>query len=518
MTRSTRCRHLALALITAVSLLLTARASAQSPAMLAPADTPVYVHIHKPAEWFGDLTQGPLGEKFRDQVETSEGSGDLLAALGMNLDEFLAAYFGGDVVMLSPGGDKEGAIFTQVSKANREHAIDSLKLQLNGDIAGHPVYVGPDGNGYFVMTEDWVAMCDQSAVDYLTSILKQDKNAPRLADTARYAKWTAELPADRSMTALVYENEQSQHALGVVRKGKGLDATYLGTSPDFDELMGMLGETGVAEFGPLPSNTIAALSFNIVADDKIKQQFQGLDMLLGGKTFAKDVLPKLDPPTLLFMGSVPGDQVEPKVGVQVPVIGLAMKMNDPSVAEDLTRLFDNVVLIGNISVAQLQAGPIPQRTATYKETTFKVAELGTPVAKGLDFPELAPIQIVYGQVGEYYIVCTQEQYFKQCIDANAGGKPMRVRVEGPAHRLAKTPVLAMTARPDSFGQLLLSWGNLLKAKGLPDAIAAEDEQPANLDMLFDVVEMLQQYSLAKVQVWSGDDGLVIGRAQLTAPQ
>ena len=34
----------------------------------------------------------------------------------------------------------------------------------------------------------------------------------------------------------------------------------------------------------------------------------------------------------------------------------------------------------------------------------------------------------------------------------------------------------------------------------------------------DVTSMLQQYSLAKMQVWTGEDGLVIGRAQLTAPQ
>jgi hypothetical protein len=508
----------ALALALACAFAMTASALAQSPAVLAPADTPVFVHIHKPADWFGDLTQGPLGQTMRKQIETQEGSGDLLAALDMDLDQFMDAYFGQDVVVLGPGGDKDGVIFTKVSKANREHAIDSLFLQAKGDLAGNPVYVGADGEGYFVMMNEWVAMCDLNAVEYLESILKQGPNAQRLADTEFYAKWTKELPADRSMTALINESKDSQHALGVVRKGKGMDATYLGTSPDFDELMGMLGETNVAEFGPLPAETLAAMSFNLTANDDIKQQFQGLDMLLGGKTFAKDVLPKLDPPTLMFMGSVPGDAVEPNVSVDVPVVGLAMKMNDDSVAADLDQLFNSLVLIANMSVAQFEAGAVPQRTATYNGASFKVAEVGKPVAQGLEFPELAPIQIVYGQVGEYYVVCTQEEFFKKCVDANAGGKPMRIEVEGPAHRLAKTPVLAMTARPDGFGGLLLSWGKMLEAKGLPDAIAAEDEVPADLDTLFDVVTMLQQYSRMKLQVWSGDDGLVIGRAQLTAPQ
>ncbi len=516
--RSTPTRFFA-ALFVSATLALAGPASAQSPAELAPADTAVFVHISEPADWFGDLTQGPLGEKFRDQVETAEGSGDLLAALGMNLNEFMDAYFGGDVVLLSPGGDDDiGVLFTKVADDQRDHAIDSLFLKRNGEIAGNAMYVGPDGDGVFVMTDDWVAMCDLNSVEYLTSVLSQADGAPRLADTDFYRKWTRELPGERAMTALVYESEDAQHALGVVRKGKGLDATYLGTSPDFDELMGMLGETDVAEFGPLPADTIAAVSFNLEANDEMRQQFAGLDPFLRGKSFVDDILPKLDPTTLLFMGSVAGDSVDPKVDVEVPVVGLALKMNDDSVATDLAGMLDIAVVFANLAIAEFQAGPVNQRTATYKGSSFQVAEVGKPIAQGIEFPELAPMQIVYGQVGDYFIVCTQEQFFKQCVDANAGGKPMRIDVEGPAHRLAKTPVLAVTARPDGFGRLLLSWVKMLDEKGLPDVLAAEVDAPVDTETLFDVVQLMQQYSLMKMQVWSGDDGLVIGRAQLTPPQ
>lgn len=508
------------ALLIGGALLLGTPAFAQAPAELAPADTGFFMHINEPADWFGDLTEGPLGDKFRDKIETAEVSGDILAALGMDTNEFMDAYFGGDVVVLgkSAGDDSTGVIFSKVAQDQRDHAVDSLGLKRNGEINGNPVYVGPDGDGYVVFMQDWVAMCDLKDVAYLKSILNQNANAPRLADTERYAKWTKELPGDRSMTMLAFESEDSEHAMGVVRKGKGLDLTYLGTSPDFDELMGMLGETSVAEFGPLPADTISAVSVNLLANDEMRKNMAGLDMFFRGKSFTDDIAPKLDAPTLMFMAAVDGADVDPKLDVDIPVVGMAFKMKDDSVATDLAGAMDMLVLMGNLAVAEFQAGPIPQRTATYNDASFKVAEIGKPVAQGLEFPELAPIQIVYGQIGDYYVICTQEVFFKRCVDANAAGRNMRIEIEGPTHRLAKTPVMAMTARPDGFGALLLSWANMLEEKGLPDAIDQGVNSPVDTEMLFNVIDLMQQYSRMKVQVWSGEDDLVIGRAQLTPPQ
>lgn len=511
-------QRLKTAVLCTAALLATGAAWAQSPAKLAPADTAVYIHVQEPSAWFADLTEGPLGEKMRQKIQTAEGSGDLLAALGMSLDQFMAAYFGGDLVVLSPGEDKDGVIFTEVAQADRDRAIDSLGLKRIADIAGQPTYTGDDGNGVIVMTDDWVALADLNAVEYLASILSQPDNAPRLADTEQYAKWTRELPADRAMTMLVSESEKSEHALGVVRKGKGLDATYLGVSPDFDEMMSMLGQTDVASFGPLPADTIAAASFNLVANEEQAPMYAGLDPLLRGKSFAKDVMPKLDAPTLLFMASVAGEDLEPALTVDLPVVGLAVKMNDDSAAADLKNMFDGASMLANFAVAEFNAGPIPMRSETYKNANYDVAEIGKPIAQGLSFPELAPIQIVYGQIGDYYLMCTQEQYFKRCVDANAAGKGMRMAVEGPAHRLAKKPVMAMTGKPDGFAEMMRTWVKLLEDKGLPEILEANNPTPMDIENLYDVVTMLQQYSGMKFQVWQGDDGLVIGRAQLNAPQ
>ncbi|MEO0477062.1 MAG: hypothetical protein AAF085_13985, partial [Planctomycetota bacterium] len=284
------------------------------------------------------------------------------------------------------------------------------------------------------------------------------------------------------------------------------------------EMMAMLGETSVAEFGPLPAETISAITFNIEPDEKARKDMEGLNMLVGGKSIVDDLLPKLDFPTVLFMGAVPGDSVDPNVDVQVPVGGMAFKMKDATVANDLNMMFDNVVMLSNVAVMGFEAGLIPQRTSDYGGSSFKVAELGKPIAQGLDFPELAPIQIVYGTVGDYYVVCSQEEFFKKCVDANKADKTMRIEIEGKPHRLAETPVLAMTGQPDSFGSMMLSWVKLLEDKGLPEVLEAENPTPLDIENAMDMVRVFQQYSLVKMQVWTGEGDLVIGRAQLTAPQ
>lgn len=516
-------KKLTTAMALSAALLLQAPAWAQSPAELAPADTKFFFHVNEPGDWVSELTEGPLGQKWITMIEEGEGTGDLLAALDMNFDQFMDAYLGKDVVILgqgkaADGSDLPGVIFTKVSAADRATAIDSLALKLQGDIAGNPVYTGEDGNGYIVMMDEWVAMADLAGYDYLKSIVSQPANAPKLANTELYAKWTKELPADRSLTLLDFGRAETLHAIGVVRQGKGMDATYLGKSPEFDELMAMLGETSVAEFGPLPAETIAAITFNIEPTGPAKASMQYLNMFIGGKSFVDDVLPKLDPPTVLFMGAVDGDTVDPNVDVQVPVVGMAFKMNDASVATDMNMMFDSVVMMLNVGVMNFEAGLIPQSVGAYGGSDYKVAGLGKPIAQGLEFPELAPIQLVYGVVGDYYVVCTQEQFFKKCVDANKGDKAFRIEVEGKPHRLAETPVLAMNAEPDRFGSLMLSWINLLDKKGLPEAITGGADIPLETEQAKDVVRMLQQYSLVKMQVWSGEDGLVIGRAQLTAPQ
>lgn len=506
-------------LLLVLALLVGLPVSAQPAAEMAPADTQVFIHIDKPADWFATLADGAIGDKVREQIENDSDFGILLALLGMDFDEFLAAYFGDEVLVLgksAQGDDGPGIILTKVSQDNRNHLIDSFDLKQTGAIAGSPVYSSADGDGFFVMTQDWVAVSDLASYDYLETVLTNRAVDGTLADTEAYKYWTGMLDADRSATMLFLGGEDDSHAISVIRSGKLLDMTYAGKSPDFDEMMLMLGDTELADFGPLPIRTIGAVSFNLKADpDQPNELLDGLDILSSPASFSKDILPKLDAPTILFLGSSAGDEVG--LDVDLPVVGMAVKMKDQTAATDLQFMMDRVVLLGNMATAEWQLGAIPFKTAEYNGTSMRIAEVGKLVAPFAEWPELEPVQLVYGRVGDYYIVCTQEAFFKQCVDANAGGLPARMRQEGAGHPMAVAPIMAFTGRPDGLGQLLRTWLPLIEDGDLPADVQLGFEAPGALTEFRDFIQLLEQYSQFKLQLWRGEDGLLIGRGQLVPP-
>jgi len=506
-------------LLITLALLIGLPASAQSAAQLAPADTQVFIHIDKPAEWFSALADGPIGDEVRDQIENESAFGFVLALLGMDLDQFMKAYFAEEVLILGPSMQDEdgpGVILTKVNQQNRDLLIESLDLKRAGAIAGSPMYTSQDGNGYFVMMDQWVAVCDLAALDYLHHVLENKPADGSLADTEQYAYWTGMLDADRSATALFMGGEDNSHALSISRSGKMMDMTYAGKSPDFDAMMLSLGDTELADFGPLPIQAIAAVSFNLKADgDQPNELLAALDMLTSPASFSKDILPKLDAPTILFLGSAAGEAIG--LDVDLPVAGLAVKMKDPTAATDLQFMMDRLVLLANMATAEWQAGSIPFRVAEYNGATMRIAEVGKVVAPYAEWPELKPVQLVYGQVGDYYVVCTQETFFKQCIDANAGGLPGRMRQEGAGHPKAIAPIMAFTGRPDGLGELLRTWLPLIEEGDLPEGVGVELQAPGALDEFREMIQLLEQYSAFKLQLWRGEDGLLIGRGQIVPP-
>ncbi|MEM9020420.1 MAG: hypothetical protein AAGC44_07630 [Planctomycetota bacterium] len=446
-------------LLLTLALTVGLPAAGQSAARMAPADTQVFIHIEEPADWFAALADGAIGDAVRQQIEEESDLGFLLALLGMDFDEFLEAYFGEEVVVLgaSAGEDEgPGIILTKVSQDNRDHLIDSFDLKRAGAIGDAPMWASQDGNGYFVMLEDWVAFCDMESLDYMQTVLENKPADGTLADTDAYAYWTGMLDIDRNATVLFLDGEDNRHAMSIIRSGKLMDMTYAGRSPDFDDMMLMLGDTELADFGPLPIQTIAAVSFNLKADpDQTNPLLGGLDLLTSPTSFRDDILPKLDTPSLLFLGSAGGEQTG--LDVDLPVAGFAVKMKDSSAAADLQAMMDRLVLLGNMATAETDAGPIPFKTVEYGGSTLRIAEVGKVIAPFAEWPELEPVQLVYGQVGDYYVVCTQEAFFKQVVDAHAGGLPARMRQEGAGHPMAVAPIMAMTARPDSLGRLLRTW-------------------------------------------------------------
>lgn len=507
-------RLLPIALLTA----LAAPASAQAPAELAPIDTEVYVHIEGFNDWIGVIAEGPRGEEKRDALEDSPQWQTLLALLEMDTDTFLATYFGGDVVIFGPEAQENGpgVIFTQVAPGDAEFARERLFLEAVANVGDATLYRTADGGGFIAIADGWVGLCGVHAGDYMVAVLEGLGDAESLADSPSYTHWTGLLPDERTITMFVNGGVDESHALGVTRVGNGMDVAYFGKSAGFDVLLSMLGETAVADFGPLPSSTIAAASFNLVSAGDAAQQAElmdGLNMLATPASFTDDILPMLGTPTVLFVGSVSGDSVEPAVGLDLPVLGLAVKMDDDAVASDLTGMMDKTMLLMNLATAEWGVDPIRFERGSYEDSRYHVAHIGKPLAQQSGWPELEPMQVVYGQVGDFYVVCTQELFFRQCVDAERAGVPFRMRLEGPVHELAETPILAVTFRPDGYADLLRTWQGFVADEGIGLGL----DVPVIGAELGEAIQVLEQYSLMKMQLWRGEDDLVVGRIQITAP-
>jgi len=494
----------------------TAPARAQSPAELAPADTQVYLHIADFDVWFDRFTQGPSGQATRAEMEQSPQWQVLLALLEMDSETFFATYFGGDVVIFAPEAreDAGGFIFSRVELADAEHARDRLFLEPAGAVGDAALYQTADGGGYVAILPGWVALCDAAQLDDLRAALDGLGGGDRLASHADFAEWTGMLPDDRGITVYLAAGEHETHALGITAADAGLDIAYFGASPAFDELLAMLGESPAADFGPLPADTLAAAAFTLAApgntgDDEL---LAGLDMLAAPASFVGDILPKLGGPSVVFMGDAGADADEPGL----PVLGMALRMDDDTVADDLNAMMDKTMLLANLATLQWETDPVRFNRGEYLGNSYRVADIGGPLAQHTGWPEFASVKVVYGRVGDYFMVCTDEPFFKQCVDTHRGEAPLHARFAGPVHDRAATPILSIAMQPEGLADMMRTWQQVLGNEGL--GLNLELDVPLVQSELGQNIQLLDQFDAMTMQVWRGDDGLVAARILMTTPE
>ena len=513
-------RHL-LTLLLLLLVLPTLRTHAQSAAQLAPANTQVLVEISDLADWFDALTQGPEGQWIREQLDTDPQWAGLMALLDMDTDTFIQAYFGGDVVIFgtSLDDDAPGVTFTQVDAAHTQLVRERLFLEPLEQVGPAMLYLTADGGGVIAIFDGWIGMCDLESLDYLKQVLAHE--GPSLVDTPAYTYWTGLLPEDRAATVFFSESAEESHVISAARTEHGVDISYFGKSDSYLEIVTTLGQATAVGFGPLPAETLAAISVNFSVSDEIVDEIDDemaavLEMLAAPASFSDDIVTKLGSPMVLFVSSVPGDQVEPNIDHDVSVAGIAIKLDDESVAADLQRMLDNTMLIANLATTQWQVGPIRMTQGDYQASSYRVAHVGKLIAQYTGQPEIEAIQLVYGQVDDYYVVCTQEAYFRQCVDAVADDRRVQLQLEGSAGELATRPIFAAIVHPEGFARMLQSWPTLIGNEELLGDLAQEIDSP-ELAELAEVIDLLGLFDSVKMQLWEGQDDLIIGRFELTLP-
>ena len=270
-----------------------------------------------------------------------------------------------------------------------------------------------------------------------------------------------------------------------------------------------LGTATALQLGPLPRDTLAVVMLNVYDQQPQKTQF--INTLLAPKTYEQDILPRIQAPLVLFLGQVPQDQIKTETNAAFPVLGMAIRLRDPAVAEELTDLVDNALRFANVSGFDQKAPPIPLQSDEHRGVSYGEAHAGPMLVARTGRKELGPLTLTYGRIGNWYVVCTHNWFFRQCIDAQAD--PQRRLATDAAFaamplKQVQNPVVTVTLRGPAAAAHLRTWVQYWQS-------AAGDRALDDLAMrAADVAEILGGYKSITAQFHKSDDDALVGRLDL----
>lgn len=479
MTESPRIQRLAIAAVIACfGAIAHAADDATDGALIAPADAGVFVQIDNIAQLRGDWKVDPLGVYLQESLPL-DGDDDwnkIQEMLGMDGDTIVDTFMGESVVIIAKNmrGGADAGVDIQINEDGEgeanvrsgspgvvlmkvEHDAQklakeklNLKAMADGKAGAYEMFHTEDDQGIIAFGPTWMAMGDANHASYIRSILKQvdGPGAPgvepdastKLAEQPDFKVWTGRLEKERFATIYARDKEAKEyHAAGFVRKGRDLTIDYAGSSPQMKRVFDMMTGGAALDFGPAPKQTIAALSLNLIDRNIDPRRTAFLDQMLAPKTFHDDVLQKISGPLVLSFAQVPADRVVPATDFPTPAIGLAVKLADPAVSDDIDRLIDSSMLFVNLAAANAGVEVPTIENVKYETHLYRSVNLGPLVAKASGQAEReGQLKLAYGRIGDWYVVTSHEVYFQQMLDAK----------DDPTLRLAAEPDFkAMPLRP-----------------------------------------------------------------------
>jgi hypothetical protein len=456
-------------------------------AKMVPADVPVYIQIDGLSEVHADAEKDPLIKFIREQAPKPAGGNpweQLQTLMGMSGQEIVDHYFGRSVgvAVQRTGPGAPGVLLSKVNKEDAALAVERLKLVKSGQAGGFTIYNTSDEHGRIAFGDGWMALGDANAAAFMNTLLDQAGKGKSLADDAQFKAWTAKLPAEHAALLVAHDPQtHGHHAAAAVRSGRDYVIHYVGESDDFAPIFAKLGSAKATDFGPLPASTIFAVTLNVRESNAEGRPFPVLDQMLAPKTFSADVLGKTDAPLVLFVGEVGGDGFDPNPGFSVPTVGVMIHLKDPRVAGDIDKMIGNAVAVAGFAAAG-KVDPFGTVAVGEGDAAYHVVDLGAAIAKVTGHAELGKLgRITYGRVGEFYIVCTQENFFQKCRATRAGSLKLGDTPDVKAAKLqeAESPVAAAVMRAPLLAAHLKTWLDYAR-KTRPELVeAAKADEPAS---------------------------------------
>ncbi len=492
------------------AMLLPLYAEAQETARMAPANTGVFIEINNLAEHRADWEADPVAKLLRDHFPSPPQSAEWLAvqdALEMTSEQIIDTFFGQTIALIGrePGPNQPVVLLSRIVPEDGEKARERLLLVEGDKVGNFRTYTTTDGRARFAFNGEWMAIANVDHDEYLREVLGHDADTGTLADDDNFIAWMERVPQDRTGTVYMHNRTRGEtHVLGIVKPDRNTTLHYAGYSPAFRQIFARLSDAERFDFGPVPRSTLAALTLNVYDPNPRPGRANAfLDQLLAPTTL-REVMGQLEAPTVFFFGEVPGQQLDQNPGFAVPVIGLAIKLRDETAAEHLDRGFNNAMLMLSLAAAS-SPQPLPQlntRQATHAGTRYNVVNLGELLAVQSQRPELKHMQLAYGRIKDWYVICSQEMFFRQAISSQRGDF-------APADAANDMqPIARGFVRPTALGTHLIGLAEHFSNQNLPNV--APDTWP-NLKVLGQAMTF---YKSVNLQFHRADDDAIIGKLEV----
>ena len=552
---------------------------ADSPAHLVSADARFYLQFDGMAQWRAAREHDPLVSHLWSAIAEIRPKGmwdSATKSLGLDEDALTDRYFGQCLAIVGEKPDTSApyALISRVSPTDLRALPDAMGLKpmvLPGFTALAPfaTFTSADGTLLFAIHRQWLIVAPlkyskhfESTVAFtgarllaplgLLSLQPGALTPLTLVEDDDFQQVAMKLPAERQL--FFYSRDKARkgrHAASVAMEGSHLVAQYAGTIDKMDELYEQFAHGDKIDFGIMPQSTISAASVNLMKKDS--KGLAMLNLFLFPRNVREHVLPKLEAPMVVFLGKVAGKEIVPDPGVDVPAVGIAIRMKDPAVAGDLNRIVGGLHFMANVSQLDLIEGVFGGRQVkTPQGLEYRIADFGDALVKEIKDPEAARMfklpevagltHITYGPIGSWFVICSQESLFKECAAAHDDASlrfsatdafaafPLQMREGLMISALTRAPQLAaLTQDLNRYWEKMEAKAQQAvgaAAKPVPQAAQPSDDdedettggaQKVRQPMEW-VANAIKHRDSFYMQVWRDSDGDLRGMLSTIAPQ
>jgi hypothetical protein len=517
MTRFSGWMMMSLAFVLACS---SAALRGQEIAQLAPSDTGVLLVIDNLNSVLDANDDDPMAQQLRGWLGRNRPMAwrMLEGVLEMDGRQMLATYFGRQfgVLVQRPGDHQPAVMVSRIDADAGTRLIDRLELQpqAEANVGEFRVFQTGDGKARMAISNQWLLVSGTEHAAYFQQVLGGFGQAPALDQDATFKQWVGRLPQARLVTLYVRNDEQQQvHALGLSYSGSGQNVSlhYAGRSPQWATVAQRGGDSPQPTFGPLPASTLMGMHLNLWNPNE--QMVGLLDRLIAPQKAQADLLPQLEPPLVTFMGQVAPGGAYP--AGSAPVMGLAIRMRSGQAAELLNRAMNNLTLLANVATMQWGTPPLMPQLVSEGGSTFTVVDAGPALQQKTGRAEAAALRFTYGPVGDWYLLCTHDGYFRQALKsptAFAGSAAVKA-LPTPA----KDGTLAHVAiDPSAMAQHLGVWLDHLDAQRTAAGLPLDAKGQRLMMTLGAMQKILPRFSSIWGRIQAESGGVMVGQIEMVA--